>query len=197
VLKFTATEMYHQDQQYIDALVNNNAALLDEVYKKFSGKIKWMVLKNHGNETDAADIFQEGLLSIYRKAKAGGFILTCPFEAFLYTVCKCRWLKELVKRKKGGVTLNENEEYNISEDGFKLIAETELAEARRYLFSEKFKELGENCRQLLQMSWSESSMEEVAKTLSISYGYARKKKSECMAKLITLIKQSSIYNSLK
>ena len=40
-------------------------------------------------------------------------------------------------------------------------------------------------------------MDEVAKKLKVSYAYARKKKSECMAKLITLVKQSPKFNSLK
>ncbi len=189
--------MPHQDQRYIEALGNNDPHLLEEIYQKFSGKIKWMVLQNNGSEADAADIFQEALLSIYRKAKAGDFILTCPFEAFLYTVCKCLWLKELVKRKKGGVTFKENEEYNMDEDNCKLVEETALINARNNLINEKLLELGLGCRQLLQLSWSGKSMEETAKMLNISYGYARKKKSECMAKLILLIKQSSIYNSLK
>jgi hypothetical protein len=40
-------------------------------------------------------------------------------------------------------------------------------------------------------------MEEVAKIMNITYGYARKRKSECMAKLIMMVKQSSQYKSLK
>jgi RNA polymerase sigma factor (sigma-70 family) len=187
----------HADQRYIDALINNNQTILDELYEKFSGKIKWMVIHNNGSEEDAADIFQEALLSVYRKAKAGGFILTCPFEAFLYAVCKCLWLKELAKRKKAGVTFKENEEYKISNEALKAVDEVQLFEARSNLIKEKLEELGLSCRQLLQLSWSGKSMEETARVLNISYGYARKKKSECMAKLIMLIKQSSIYSSLK
>ncbi len=57
--------------------------------------------------------------------------------------------------------------------------------------------LGESCRQLLHLSWSGKSMEEVAGLLNITYGYARKKKSRCMAKLVTLVKQSPEFDSLK
>ena len=53
--------MLHQDQKYIDALINNDPHLLEELYEKFPGKIKWMVLHNNGSEADAADIFQEAL----------------------------------------------------------------------------------------------------------------------------------------
>ncbi len=186
----------HADQKYIDALLTNDTAILDELYVKFSGKIKSMVLKNSGTEDDAADVMQEGLLIIYRKAKSGGFILTCPFEAFLYTVCKCRWLKELAKRKKEGVTFTENQEYSISDADLRMAELMEMMDERRNLFRQKLEQLGSNCRKLLKMSWYFNSMEEVAKELNITYGYARKKKSECMAKLIMLIKESPTYKPL-
>jgi RNA polymerase sigma factor (sigma-70 family) len=189
--------MYHNDQKYIDALVTNDVAVLDELYQRFSGKIKWMVLQNNGSEGDAGDIFQEALLSVYRRASAGNFILSCPFEAFFYAVCKRKWLKELVKRKQQWVTISANEEYNVGEDSFKLAEEIERTAARDGLFIAKLAELGEGCRQLLQMNWGGLSLEKVAKALHMSYGYARKKKSLCMEKLILSVKRSSAYNALK
>ena len=115
--------MPHPDQKYIDALLKNDSALLDELYTKFSGKIKNMVLQNNGAEADAADIFQEALLSIYNTAKKGDFTLTCPFEAFLYRICNNKWLNELNKRKTGRVTFIDPDGYNspkIGEDSFGL-----------------------------------------------------------------------------
>ena len=85
----------------------------------------------------------------------------------------------------------------VGEEALELIEETELMQERRDLFSQKLEELGKGCRQLLRLSWSGKSMEEIAGLLDISYGYIRKKKSNCMKKLITLVKQSSAYNSLK
>jgi DNA-directed RNA polymerase specialized sigma24 family protein len=78
--------MMHPDQKYIDALIHNNVTILEELYQKFSGKIKWMVLQNNGSEADAGDVFQDALLAVYRRARTGNFMLTCPFEAFFYTV---------------------------------------------------------------------------------------------------------------
>lgn len=189
--------MEHSDQKYIEALLNNDPVLLDELYRKYSGKIKWMVLQNRGNEADAADIFQEALLSIYHKARTQNFVLTCPLDAFLYLICKNKWLNELSKRKTHPVTIIEDDGYNLGEDSFKLAEDCTLQEERFKLLSEKVGELGDACKALLQLSWSGNSMEEVAEKLDFTYGYARKKKSECMAKLVTLIKQSSKFSALK
>jgi RNA polymerase sigma factor (sigma-70 family) len=190
--------MPHPDQKYIDALVNNDTVLLEELYQKFSGKIKWMVLHNRGTETDAADIFQDALVSIFNKAKTQNFVLTCPLDAFLYLICRNKWINELKKRKSAGVTFNDEEGYNnVGEESFKLAEEYRLLQERKDLLNEKTEMLGEGCKELLRLSWSGKSMEEVADILHVTYGYARKKKSECMAKLITLVKQSSRFNALK
>src|SRR5437764_1435587 len=107
----------HSDQKYIDALLNNDTVLLGELYQKLSGKIKWMVLQNNGSEAEAADIFQDALLSIYDKAKNNNFTLTCPLDAFIYLICKNKWINELNKRKTRKVTFTDTEGYNdIGED---------------------------------------------------------------------------------
>lgn len=190
--------MQHPDQKYINALLENDAVILEELYQKFSGKIKWMIIRNNGDETDAADIFQDALLSIYNKAKTGDFILSCPLGAFLYLICKNKWLNTLNKRKTQKVTITDTEGFNhIGEDNFKLAEDCVLQQERNNLLTEKLGEMGDSCKNILRLSWSGISMEEVAKQLHVTYAYARKKKSECMARLIALVKQSPRFNSLK
>ena len=190
--------MQHPDQKYINALLENDTVVLEELYHKFSEKIKWMIIRNNGAETDAADIFQDALLSIYNKAKAGDFTLTCPLEAFLYLICKNKWLNTLNKKKTQKVTITDTEGFNyIGEDNFKLAEDCLLQQERNNLLTEKLAEMGDSCKKILRLSWSGISMDEVAKQLNVTYAYARKKKSECMARLITLVKQSPKFNSLK
>jgi RNA polymerase sigma factor (sigma-70 family) len=187
----------HSDHRYILALLNNDQAIIEEIYIKYAGKIKWMILKNNGDENDAADIFQESLIAIYQKAKTQNFILTCPFEAFLYLVCKKKWINELNKRKNHSVTFTDTAGYTTAEDSLQQAAYITQTDERKNLLEEKLAELGEGCRKLLELSWSGKAMDEVAAVLKVTYGYVRKKKSECMAKLIKLVQQSPKFNTLK
>jgi RNA polymerase sigma factor (sigma-70 family) len=189
--------MPHPDQKYIDALLTNDAPLLDELYRKFAGRIKSLVLHNHGTETDARDIFQEALLAVYKKAKTTGFTLTCPLEAFLYMVCKNKWLSELSKRSPGRVTFTDTERCTIEESSVTLAEELEMQQKRTELLYKNLAALGETCRQLLLLSWRKKTLQEVALLLQITYGYARKKKSLCMARLIALIKTDPEFENLK
>jgi len=163
--------------------------MVKEIYAKFSGKVKRYVLNNNGSQDDASDIFQEALIDIYKQTKYKDFILTCPFEPFLLLVCKRKWLNELKKRSVLPVTNNEDDLLTIGEDVF---AEAELLEKQdeeARLFERMFERLGERCQEIIRASLNSDSQEKVAEMLGVTYGYLRKKKSECMAALVKLIKQ--------
>jgi RNA polymerase sigma factor (sigma-70 family) len=186
----------HPDQKYVQALISGDKELLDELYDHFAGKIKWMVLQNNGSEQDAADIFQEAVVDLYRKAKKG-FVITCPLGNFLYLICRNRWMSELRRRKKNIVTFRDDEGYSkIGEDSFAQAEQSYVTQKRRELLREKISEMGDSCRKLLELSWSGKRMEEVADLMSMSYAYVRKKKSDCLGKLVQLVKKSPDYKIL-
>jgi len=186
----------HEDQVYIEALLKNDSKVLSKIYTKFSYKIVSFVKNNSGNTDDAQDIIQETLVTIYHQAKEKNFILTCPFDAYFFLLCKRRWLNELKKRGNNRVTIVE-EMTSITEEQEQQVEETEIFELQHKLFESKFKELGKKCQELLKATFKIKSMEEVAKFLGVSYGYARKSKSECMGKLTKLVKNSKEYHRIK
>lgn len=181
------TKKVHEDQRYLIALLNNEVALVNEIYKKCAGKVKSFVLFNNGNADDAADIFQEALVDIYNQAKYKNLQLTCPFEPFLLLVCKRKWLNELKKRSISPVTKNEDDLLPIGEDTFEQAEALELQKEQASLFLKAFEQLGERCKEIISWSMKGEAQEKVAETLGVTYGYLRKKKSECMASLVKLI----------
>ena len=191
-------DFMHPDQIYINAFRSKNMELIETLYKKIAPKIKNLVLRNNGNETDAADLLQDAMLSIYNKAMTSDFILTCPIDAFIYIICKKNWQKNLYKKQQLRVTIIDNPEYyTLGEDSFAVAENCIREQAQKDLLSEKLQQLGEGCRKLLNLSWEGRRMEEVASILGFSYAYARKTKTECLAKLIMLVRASTLYQSLK
>ncbi|MEJ6981859.1 sigma-70 family RNA polymerase sigma factor [Pedobacter sp. P351] len=183
-------EKLHPDNRYIEALLNNDTLVVQEIYEKFFGKIKRYIINNSGSENDASDIMQEALIDIYQQAKYKSFKLSCPFEPFLLLVCKRKWLNELKKKSVLPVTNIDDALLVIGEDVF---AEAELLEkqdeeAKRFILM--FEKLGDRCKEIISESLKGDAQELVAEKLGVTYGYLRKKKSECMAALIKLIKQN-------
>ncbi|VAW25287.1 hypothetical protein MNBD_BACTEROID04-189 [hydrothermal vent metagenome] len=186
----------HADNIYIEALLKNDSRVLSKIYENFSHKIVAYVKKNNGNADDAQDIIQETLVTIFHQAKEKNFILTCPFDAYFYLLCKRRWLNELKKRGNNRVTILEDDT-SITVEQEQQVEETELFEQQHQLFELKFKELGKKCQELLKTSFKIKSMEKVAEILGVTYGYARKKKSQCLGKLTQLVKSSNKFHQLK
>jgi RNA polymerase sigma factor (sigma-70 family) len=184
----------HADQRYIEALLTNDHKILTEIYRKFSAKVISYIHKNNGDSEDAADVIQETLITIYQQAREKNLVLTCPFDAYFFLLCKRKWLNKLKGKK--GVTIDETAAF-IPDESTDMALETERFESKNLLFEAKFRELSDKCQEVLEWSFKLPSMEEVAVKLNVSYGYIRKKKSLCLGHLTDLIRQSAEYKKLK
>lgn len=184
----------HEDQRYVEAIRENNSAIIREIYKKFSGKVISYIQKNNGDSDEARDVIQETLITIFQQANNDNLVLTCPFDAYFFLLAKRKWLNKLKQKK--GVTIDEVA-LSIQDDSLQAVIETETEELKNSLYELKFKELGEKCQELIRLSFKLSSMEEVAIKLNTTYAYVRKKKSLCLGTLTELIQQSPEYKKLK
>ncbi len=177
----------HSDQRFIIGLVNNDTQVINEIYKRCATKIKSWIVFNSGSEDDAGDIFQEALMDVYQQAKYKSLELTCPFEPYILLICKRKWLNVLKKRSIQPVTNSEEDLLHIGEDTFANADDLEKEEAQSKLFLKCFEKLGERCKEIITWSMKGEAQEKVAETLGVTYGYLRKKKSECMASLIKMV----------
>jgi len=143
-------------------------------------------MANSGSEDDAADIFQEALIDIYNQAKSKQLQLTCPFEPFLLLICKRKWLNILKKRGREPVT-KELDDVSIGEDVFVLAEQMKQNDQRMQVFLQCFEKMGETCREIIKKCLGGEDQEKIAGQLKVTYGYLRKKKSECMAALTKMI----------
>jgi len=185
----------HEDQKYIDGLAANNTFIIQAIYDKFAPKVINYIKQNSGDAYDAQDVIQETIITIYNQAKQKDLQLTCPFDAYFFLLCKRKWLNQLKKVKGKEVTINE-EVLSKDDDAQMLSFETSIFENKQTLFNEMFQQLGDACKDLLKATFKINSMEEVAKSLNISYAYARKKKSLCIGQLTKLVQASPKFNRL-
>ncbi|EGV43705.1 sigma-70 family RNA polymerase sigma factor [Bizionia argentinensis JUB59] len=189
-------KIIHEDQKYIEGLVQNNAFVIQSIYDKFAPKVINYIKQNSGNETQAKDVIQETIITIYNQATEKDLKLTCPFDAYFFLLCKRKWLNQLKKTGNKEVTINE-EVLSKDDDVQEFAFETTLFEQQHDLFTEMFQKLGQACKDLLKATFKIKSMQEVAESLGITYAYARKKKSLCIGQLTKMVQESPRYNNLK
>lgn len=186
----------HPDQIYIDGLANNDSAIIQSIYKKFVPKVVHYVKNNSGDKDQAQDVVQEIMILLFNQAKAKKLQLTCPFDAYFFLLCKRKWLNEIKKSSNKGVTIDDDMP-SINEHTEEMVTETEVFDEKQKLFDHMFQKLGDKCKELLKLSFTVKSMEEVAEKLNVSYGYVRKKKSLCVGQLTQWIQETNSFKSLK
>ncbi|WP_203256324.1 RNA polymerase sigma factor [Hyunsoonleella ulvae] len=186
----------HEDQKYINGLLQNNSFVIQSIYDRFVPKVVNYIKQNSGSADEAQDIVQDTLITIYNQASEKGLRLTCPFDAYFFLLCKRKWLNVIKKTSNKEVTINE-EVLSKGDEAQELAFETSMFGDKQELFKEMFNKLGTACKDLLNATFKIKSMEEVAKSLGVSYAYARKKKSLCIGKLTALVQGSPKFNHLK
>ncbi|MEO1258517.1 MAG: sigma-70 family RNA polymerase sigma factor [Bacteroidota bacterium] len=120
----------HSDWGQFELFCKNNRKASEAIYEEFFPKIKKMVLSNHGDEDDAWDIFQEGLIVLYRYCNKEEFSLNVPLYYFFSSICRRLWLKVLEKRRKSEITFSNLSEYKYENNAVTL-PEDELLQAHR------------------------------------------------------------------
>ncbi len=147
-----------------------------------------MVLGNNGNEADAKDVYQESIIILYNKVKAGDFELTSKLKTYIYSVCRRIWLKKLSQKS------NKECELKDIHDFFPVENDLELHELRDLQFSkmeESMLMLGEPCRTIIQDFYMQNkSMQEICD----KFGYtnpdnAKTQKYKCLQRLKKLFFQ--------
>ena len=139
---------YSATKNLIDGIRNQDKITLRNIYSDYFPTIKRYVIENSGSEQDAKDVFQEGIVIIYRKIKEGTFELTSSFKSYIYSVCRFIWIKQLSKNKENAEQQNVYLEY----EGVSDISTDEYKKNEQYkLYQNHFKRLGKDCQKLLTL----------------------------------------------
>lgn len=181
----------HADQLYIDALRQHTSQYIEEIYRKFAPGIKSFLLSKGASIEEAGDVFQEAIIDMYKLAQNKAFTLTCPLEAFLLLICKRKWINLVEKNKRQGVTKPIDDGYTSvaskDDEAAALFADTLEKEEIVVAMLQK---ISDRCREIIISCYADKPQQQLADELGVSYAYLRKKKSLCMAELISLVRNN-------
>ncbi|WP_027420256.1 RNA polymerase sigma factor [Crocinitomix catalasitica] len=146
---------------------------------RYYPKIEKHIIINSGSKEEALDIFQEGLIVLFNKAKTITKNDNVQIGGFLINTCKLLWSNELRKknvRKGSGDTALKDLAYQDE------IENQLIKESRFKIIDEVLKQLGEKCKNILAaFYYKQLSMDAIAK----KFGYksvqsAKTQKFKCM-----------------
>ncbi len=169
----------HTEKSLIAGIQSGDEAIMEYVYRQYYPMVAHFVTHNRGNDSHAEDLYQEGLLVVFQKIRAGEEIQF--LKTYIYSVCRLKWLNLLRYRRRHAEQIidhYEPVEVNIEE------VESDAVPYQQAM-QEALAQLDEICRQLLLAFYFEKlSMEAIA--LRFQYNQsntAKSKKNKCMDRM--------------
>lgn len=184
------------DASLLDAVRRCDNLVLERLFREYRPRVVGQIIKQGGTAEEAKDIFQEAFTAIFLKSQQPDFQLTSSFSTFLHAICQNLWLKKYrEKSRQSGVSIENLVVSRTDDDAQQAIEQHE----RHSFFLQKFAELGEECRKLLQLSIvEEKSADEIIAMLGFgSIGYLYKRKSNCKDKLVQLVRQDRRFKEFR
>lgn len=178
---------------YLKALLNNDSKTIKSIYKDNFYKVKSFVLKNSGQQEDAEDIFQKALMQLAVRYKKDQFVIKTSFEAYLFTVCKNLWRRELNKAK---IKVTKDEFIELKDDN-QDIALAVLEQKRWELFTESLELISDSCKQILKLYFAKISYAEIMNKFNYnSETVVRQRVFKCKNSLKALVKKDKRFRNL-
>lgn len=178
---------------YLEALVKNNSKIILTIYKENFFKVRAFVIKNNGQQQDAEDVFQKALMQLAVRYKKEPFEINSSFEAYLFTVCKNLWRRELNKSKLR-VT---NNDFIEPKDDNEDIAMALLEQKRWDLFNDCLNLISENCKQILKLFFAKIPYAEIMNKFEYnSETVVRQRVFKCKNKLKELVRGDHRFSTL-
>jgi RNA polymerase sigma factor (sigma-70 family) len=175
-------------------ILEHKSHVIQYVYKEFFPMVERMVVNSGGDKEQAKDVFQEGMVIIYKKITKNGLELTCRFSTYLYAVCQKIWLQE--KRKnvtRMRLTISEPEMVEDSEPQFH-----EDSEQIKQILNKHFNNLSKDCQKMLILHFNDTPIEEIQKIMNYqNTHYVMDRKYRCKKSLIQRILNDPKFKSVK
>jgi RNA polymerase sigma factor (sigma-70 family) len=180
--------------EILNGIRKRNDKILHHVYHENYPAVKSYVNENSGNSQDAKDIFQEGLVIIYRKVSSGELSLDCNFKTYIFSVCRLLWLKELDKRKSERMDQKDLKDYLDLQSDLNF---NDIEQEKYSLYQKHLNHLDADCQKVLTLYYDGVSIRDITRIMGYSSeSYTKKKKFKCKEKLIKQIKSDSNYGTI-
>lgn len=183
----------YTDTAIIEGIRARDRGVLRYTYAQFYPMIRYFIIRNHGNDLDAEDIFQEAIVAIYEKSKKKKIDLHCSFKTYIYSVCRHLWLQSM-DRSHLMIPVSDLDEFLVFEDKIGYEEEQML---RKRIYQKNYLQLSLKCQKILHMYMERVPFDKVAREMGYkSTQYAVKRKFECFKSLINRIRSDPEYKNL-
>ncbi len=181
---------HYSDNEIIEGIAADTSKVLHYVYREYFPYIENYVVQHNGTTDQARDLFQEGMIVVYKKVNADALELYCKFSTYLYAVCKRIWIQD---RRKAILRINKMKESGMAAEPTTSYGYENTDEAQE-LFDKHFKQLSPDCQKILRLHFNECTIEEIRDAMNYNTAHhVMDRKYRCKKSLIDRIKNDPTF----
>ncbi|WP_299433843.1 sigma-70 family RNA polymerase sigma factor [uncultured Aquimarina sp.] len=182
-----------KNQQIIDGIIAGDSVILKAFYKKNLPVVKRLIQQYRGTTQDVEDLFQEALVLVYHKLRAGEIEFQTSIHSYFIGVCKNMWRNRL--RKKRMLEYNEFVIDNAIDPSLS-VTDRMIEEHQEDVYHKHFRRLSDSSKNVLRLFFEGKSMREIAENMEYTEGYTRKKKCMIKERLLGMVQSDPLYTEL-
>jgi RNA polymerase sigma factor (sigma-70 family) len=166
----------YSDNKILSELKQSHKDCINYLYEKYFPLARSFVLKNSGTHEDAEDVFQDGLIALFKKIQTEPLKLNCSLKTYFFSICRNIWMQRLDRKWR---LLYQSDYVNESAgdyDPFAFEIDEENLEKER-LYHNHLLSLPEDCKKILMMFLSKISLKSITEVMGfkdITYTKTRK-----------------------
>lgn len=183
--------MGYSNEEIVKGIYERRSKVLLFLYDEYFKLIKRFILRNHGTEEEAEDVFQDTILIVYEKIKSDKLKLSSSFMTYFYAICRNLWLQRLQ-------VLQRTQSEDQFADSWNEIPSPEeyMDYEEEKLFQYHFSKLDKDCQHVLTSYFERKPFRDIANELRFSPSYIKKLKYKCKEKLYMRIVNDPVYKEL-
>ncbi|MDP4208807.1 MAG: sigma-70 family RNA polymerase sigma factor [Bacteroidota bacterium] len=184
----------YTDQEILTGIKHQNSEIMMFIYQKNFRSVRHYIEQNNGSDKDAEDLFQDALILIFHKVREGSLVLTSSFNTYIFSIVKKNWLKQLDKRKRQNIVIDECDNFILEEDG---LIEDLLKLEREKIINQHFNELSPDCQKIITLFLKGHSITEITKVMGFSSEqHTKNRRFRCKKSLIERILKNPYFKEL-
>ncbi len=172
----------NNEKTLLEGFASSDRKAVEKIYEDNFNMIQSLIINNNGSADDARDIFQETMIVLFEKLRAGGFELNCLIKTFVYSVARRLWLKRLQQQNRySSPGDNMSDVVQVEED----LQDHEQRNAEFEMMERAINNLGEPCKSLLEAYYLQKQNMQM---IAVKFGYtnadnAKNQKYKCLMRL--------------
>jgi len=186
----------HPVSNRYERLLAGDREAITSLYDILLPKLKSWIIANSGQTSDARDVLHEGLTSLIIAGHKKQTKVPDNVEAFVFTVCKYKWLDKIKKRKTAEKVTSEAFVRDIdSGDVQDRYIEMETDAIRYRVMERAFTKLSELCQRLLNLVKEGRKAKDIAEQMNMSgQSTVNRRKFACMDRWRKFVQEDQDYS---